>query len=358
MDIAKLADIFELRQARINTRIIELIAGRIKDIDNIDIISRLSTYTQDINSIARELSKTVSSEEIYELYMQIAKEEYSRNEIFYHGKQKPLEDNPQLMQLIQNQAKITADTMQNLSNTTTVGIIRGKQFLPIADAYKNMVDEAVQAVYEGAESYTTAKRRILKDLGNGLKVEYESGYRRRLDSSARQNVLDGVKQLTLLASEQMGDEFGADGFEISAHAQCAPDHLPYQGRQYTKKQFEQLQSRLDRPFMAYNCTHTVYPIILGISEPTHGKTELAEIERSNKQAQEYQGKSYTPYEATQMQRKIETQIRYINDDIAVAKAGGDKEMQSDAEKKRKQLTAEYAKFSKDMGLETQYSRLR
>lgn len=357
MDIEKLALIFELRQAKINTRIIEMIAKKISTEESIDTLRKLSTYTQDINSIARELNKTVSQDEIYDLYMQIAKEEYDRTEVFYDGKQKPLKDNKKLLQLIQNQAAITFETMQNLSNTTTVGLIRNGEFLPIGKAYKSLIDESIQAVYQGTESYTAAKRRILKELGEGLKVEYESGYRRRLDSSARQNILDGTKQLTLLASEQMGDEFGANGFEISAHAQCAPDHLPYQGRQYTKKQFEQLQKRLDRPFMEWNCTHTVYPIVLGISEPTHSEKQLAEIQRNNNKTKEYQGKKYTPYEATQMQRKIETEIRYTNDAVSVAKNGKDKEMQAEAERKRKQLVDEYGKFSKEFGLETQYARV-
>lgn len=358
MDINKLALIFELRQGEINSRIISMIAKRIGDADNIDQLRKLSTYTQDINSIARELNKTVSSEEIYNLYMQIAREEYDRNEIFYKGKQIPLVKNKKLMQLIENQATLTAGTMKNLSNTSTVGLKLGKQFMPVADAYKKLVDESIQSVYQGVDSYDGTKKRILKSLGDGLKVQYESGYTRRLDTSARQNILDGVKALTLSASEQMGDEFGADGFEISAHAQCAPDHLPYQGKQYTKKQFEQLQKRLDRPFMEWNCTHTVYPIILGISEPTHNDKQLAEIQKSNKVTKEYQGKKYTPYEATQMQRKIETEIRYTNDTISVAKSGKDKEMQAEAKRKRKQLVDEYGKFSKEFGLETQYARLR
>ena len=358
MDIEKLALIFELRQAKINTRIIEMIASRISTEESIETLRKLSTYTQDINSIARELNKTVSSDEIYDLYLQIAQEEYDRTEIFYDGKQKPLKQNKKLMQLIENQALITFETMQNLSNTTTVGLIRNGEFLPIAKAYKSLVDESIQAVYQGTESYTAAKRRILKELGEGLKVEYESGYKRRLDTAARQNILDGTKQLTLLASEQMGEEFGADGVEISAHSQCAPDHLPYQGRQYTKKQFEALQNKLKRPIGAWNCTHTAYPIILGVSEPVYDKAELNEITKTNNAAKDYQGADYTPYEATQMQRKIETKIRYINDDITVAKAGKDDALLADAEKKRRQLLKEYKDFSEHFGLEVQYQRLK
>jgi hypothetical protein len=360
VDINKLSQIFEARQANINKQVITKIAENIKNIGEADInkLKRISVYTKDLNDIARELSKTAKPDEIYDLYMQIAKEEYDRYDKFYSGKRKPLQQDKKLMQLIENQAKITAGSMRNLSNTTTVGLIMGKQFVPLDKAYKLLVDEAVQAVYQGADAYGSAKHKILKQIGKGTRVQYESGITRRLDTAARQNILDGVKALTLEASKQMGDEFGADGYEISAHLQCAPDHLPYQGKQYSIKEFEDLQNSLDRPFMEYNCTHTVYPIILGISSPTHSKSELSRITADNKSKQGYQGKDYTPYEATQMQRKIETEVRYIDDALSVAKAGGDKELQSESEKKRKQLVNEYRKFSKQMGLETQYARFR
>ncbi len=59
---------------------------------------------------------------------------------------------------------------------------------------------------------------------------------------------------------------GADGIEISAHVLCAEDHLPYQGKQYSNKDFERIQASLDRPFGQWNCKHTMYPIILGVSD--------------------------------------------------------------------------------------------
>lgn len=37
-----------------------------------------------------------------------------------------------------------------------------------------------------------------------------------------------------------GESFGADGIEISAH-------LPYQGKQFSNEEFEQLQQILKRP---------------------------------------------------------------------------------------------------------------
>ena len=65
------------------------------------------------------------------------------------------------------------------------------------------------------------------------KVRYASGLTRRLDTAARQNVLDGFRALMQRTRDETGKAFGADGVEISAHMLCAEDHLPYQGRQFS-----------------------------------------------------------------------------------------------------------------------------
>lgn len=103
-------------------------------------------------------------------------------------------------------------------------------------------------------------------------------YTRRIDSAARQNVLDGISYIAQETAKSNGEKFGADGYEISAHATCAPDHLPYQGKQYTKAQFDKLQAGLKRPIGQWNCRHLIYPIILGVSAPAYSDEELKEFE--------------------------------------------------------------------------------
>lgn len=69
------------------------------------------------------------------------------------------------------------------------------------------------------------------------------------------NVLDGIRAVNQDIMRQVGKEFRTDGIEISAHALCAEDHLPYQGTQMSEKEFERLQNRLDRPFGMWNYRH-------------------------------------------------------------------------------------------------------
>ncbi len=70
------------------------------------------------------------------------------------------------------------------------------------------------------------------------------------------------------------DALGCDGWEISAHAACAPDHEPIQGRQYGDAEFEKLNNSLQRRIGHLNCGHTANPIILGVNAPQYTEAQL------------------------------------------------------------------------------------
>ncbi len=100
--------------------------------------------------------------------------------------------------------------------------------------------------------------------------------------------------------------------KLSAHAPCAPDHLPYQGLQYSKAEYEDLQASLTRPIGEWNCRHVAYPIVLGVSGTANSKEELAEMERYSNEKIEIDGHEYTRYECTQLQRKLDMEMRKAN----------------------------------------------
>ena len=85
---------------------------------------------------------------------------------------------------------------------------------------------------------------------------------------------------------------------------------------------------------------------------------MEEFERESNSKVEYQGKTYTKYEATQVQRKLETSIRQQKDLQIIAKASGDKETIANAQKNITDLTREYKNFSEVAGLDTKMNRLR
>jgi hypothetical protein len=236
-------------------------------------------------------------------------------------------------------------------------------YKPLTDVYNEVIDEAVYNVSIGVKDYQSAMRNTIKQLADsGVKIHeeklgYENGYNRRLDSSIRQDILTGLRQINLDIQEQIGEELGADGVEISAHSPCAEDHLHIQGQQFTKKQFERINGDLERPIGEYNCRHFVFSIILGVQTPSYSKKMLRNFRNESLAKVNYNGKTYTKYEATQVQRQLETAIRKQKDRQIIARSSGDKEEIGIAQQKISQLTTEYNKFSKTAGLDTYKNRL-
>ena len=251
--------------------------------------------------------------------------------------------------LLKAQLRITAQAFRNLSQTT----IETKR-------YRKAVDEAISAVQSGVTDYNSAIRRAMKTAAqDGLRVRYpNSGMTRRLDSAIRQNVLDGVRAINNDVLRQLGNEYGADGIEISAHALCATDHLPYQGLQFSNRDFEELQNSLGRPFGAWNCKHTMFPIILGVSAPAHDADELRMYRENSAAEIEIDGRTMSRYEWSQEQRRIETAVRAQKDIAIAAKASGDDVARREAQSKINALQDHYEKVSKAAGLDMQRDRMR
>lgn len=250
--------------------------------------------------------------------------------------------------VLKAQLRLSAQAFKNLSQTTIE-----------TQRYRDAVDVAITSVQSGVTDYNSAIRRAMKAAAkDGLRVKYpNSDMTRRLDSAVRQNVLDGVRAVNNDVLRQLGNEYGADGVEISAHALCATDHLPYQGLQFSNREFEELQNTLDRPFGMWNCKHTIFPIILGVSEPAHDADELRMYRENSNAEIEIGGRKMTRYEWTQEQRRIETAVRAQKDIAIAAKASGDDFARREAQAHINDLQARYDKVSNAAGLDAQHERM-
>ena len=149
---------------------------------------------------------------------------------------------------------------------------------------------------------------------------------------------------------------GANGWEIDAHSNSAPDHEPIQGKQYSDADYEALNNSLIRRIGTLNCGHSAFPIILGVSLPQYSTAELEAMRDDNEKGIEYKGKHYTGYEATQRQRQLEAAIRKQKRRILVDEATGDAEKLETDQIKLQTLRQEYNRFSKAAGLRTQAER--
>lgn len=368
---------FVKRFEEFNTKVLEEFGKTIKKFEKLTPsqahkLAQQMKNGRDIEKILADLERIseLSRKDIEDLLEITAKENIDFANTYYEAKaldKVSYETSKQFQDLVKAVEKTTKGEFTNLSKTTALKLLKDNGnplYLDIKKAYNKVIDRCVLAVATGQTNYQKAMYDTIKQLSSSgvKKIFYDNegkrAYARRLDSSVRMNILDGVRQVNIGIQEQVGKEFGSNGVEISAHGLCAPDHINIQGRQYSKKEFKKLNSTLTRPIGELNCTHFVFSIVLGISSPNYTKKQLEEFERESNSKVEYQGKTYTKYEATQVQRKLETSIRQQKDLQIIAKASGDKETIANVQKNITDLTREYKNFSEVAGLDTKMNRLR
>lgn len=267
----------------------------------------------------------------------------------------PLEENTQLQKLISAQIAETAGKCENLTNTMGFAdhdFLGRVYYLSMTDMYRREMDSAHMKVTTGATDYMTAIRQAYNKLAaSGVRtIDYESGRSDRIEVAARRAILTSVAHVTHRISEQNGEELGADGWEMSAHSGSRPSHAVYQGRQYTQEQYE----RIIKPLISEpNCRHDVFPIILGVSEPTYTEEELQNIDQP---PFTYEGRTYTAYEASQQMRKMERAMRKQKDRCIVADAAGDEEAFATASIRLNRQKYIYEDFCKAADSYTEYER--
>ena len=329
---------------------------------SINRLVQLKRMNANLDAIKKELARLaeISAEDLLRIF-EAAQETDARFMAKQFGNEfrKSILENEILKQILNAQLEITLGEMINLSRTTI-----------LADAYRNAIDKAIQAVQMGIEDYNSATRRALKEAAEsaihvpiGRTGTYEKRmrygkYSRRLDSAVRQNVLDGVRALSNKTLEQLGREFGADGVEISAHRLCASDHLLYQGKQYSREAFERIQKGLKRPFGMWNCKHSMHPILLDISAPAYTDEELEEYRKYSEEKITIDGITLSRYEWTQQQRMIETAVRRQKDVSIAAMAAGNGPLRRDAQRNINALMDRYDKICEAAGIGTEYGRMR
>ncbi|MEG0935557.1 MAG: phage minor capsid protein [Clostridia bacterium] len=346
---------FEARMRAVNARYLEKIGQHLRDIGRMRAsdISRLTEMKRmgaDVDQLKRAIAKEMNASEqaVEAAFLKVAEDDYQFAEKYYaEGRQMPIRQNKALMRAVRAQARITAREMANLSRTTVV-----------SGAYQHAIDMAIAQVHAGVVDYHGAIRQSLVQAAQeGARVRYESGLTRRLDSAVRQNVLGGVRQINLDVARQTGKAFHADGVEISAHALCAEDHLPYQGRQFSKKEFALLQATIKRPIGLWDCRHMAFPILLGLSPPTYSQDQLDNMAKNSREMIAIDGEVKTRYEWTQAQRRLETAVRYQKDIAVIARASGDDHLRRLAQANIDKMDKRYRRISGAAGIPTQRERM-
>jgi len=269
----------------------------------------------------------------------------------------PFAQNESLQQIVSAAVKLAQDDFTNI--TQTIGMVDPfGNALPLQDAYRNCTDFAFKQVITGAASYTEAVRQATRNLSDKrLRViDYQSGVHTSLEAAVRRNIMGGLGLMQEQISQTVYEQLGCDGWEITAHANSAPDHEPIQGKQYPDEEYQRLNNALQRRIGTLNCGHAAFPIILGVNSPQYTADELEKFREDNEKGVTVDGVHYTGYQATQMQRKLERAIRRQKYRIMVDEATGDQKKLDQDKTKLTILHQRYREFSKAAGLRTQYER--
>lgn len=388
--INKLVQPIADRQEKINTFVISTIATKVREIgelspSDINKLKILTSVGADIKQINAELAKlsNVQIRDIKTIIRNVAIDSHLDAKPLYDYRHKsfiPYEKNAKLQQLVNAIGNITANEYTNLSNSKAVGfLIRDFQnptklkFQSIGATYKSIIDEAIQASVSNVLDYRVAIRRALKQLANSgiRRIYWDSGYTQRLDTAVRRNVLEGIRAIQQAIEDENGKRINATGKELSVHANCALDHEPFQGHQFTNEEFDKLQSNedfidvdnvhfaaVDRVIGQFNCRHIAKSIIVGVSKPRYTQKQLTEIIKKNHEGYILpNGKRISLYECTQLQRQMETKIRYAKDEQIVMQKAGDIKAAKLARQKVLKYAKEYQIFSKNCGLPMSKDRI-
>lgn len=342
-------------------------------------------YGGDYDKIVNKLAEIteLNVKDIYKIFDEVAKNDYNFAKQFYDYRGMkfiPYEENIALQQQVRAIANITVGEYRNLTRSLAfTKRVNGRiVYTDLARTYQDTLDKAVLSIVQGKNTFQEQMYSTIKELANsGIKsVNYGTNRSMRLDSAVRMQMKGALRNLHNEIQEQVGQEFNADGVEISTHLNPAPDHAEVQGRQFSNEEFNKFQNDIDavdytgklfpaefdghdrRSISEYNCYHYTFSIVLGVSEPEYSDKQLQEIIDKNNKGFELDGKHYSMYDGEQLQRKLELEIRKAKDTQIMAKASGNNELIDESQQKITQLTRKYKELSDISGLPTKMQRLR
>ena len=280
------------------------------------------------NDVVKLLAKYTGKSEtaIRKLLLQAATEAMEREDaIYYHYDMEPppFEENAALNNLLDAGARQTCGTWQNLT-ATTANTVTG--------AFERTLDAAWLKVGTGAFDYKTAVKQAVDSLADDMPmVTYPSGHTDSIEVAARRAILTGVNQTTGKLQVARMDEMGCEFVETTAHGGARPSHAEWQGRRFHRGGAVDYKGRHYPDFEAatgygtgaglcgWNCRHTFFAVFPELGDPPQWTQE--QLRELNARDIEWNGKKYTAYEISQMQRARERNVRrwkkrYLAEDAA------------------------------------------
>ena len=357
--------------------IISDIARRIAKVGNLTDSAKLETIRANEIGISLNLIKEkikeisdMTEEKVNEIFNDISIYSIAKENELYSAaglNTVKVTENVALANIIESAIKQTSGELYNL--TQSMGFaqkVNGKVvYKPIVKYYHDAMDLAVMQIKSGSTNYNTAIKQAVNRLcESGIRsVDYESGVANRIDVAVRRAVLTGSNQMSQKLTLEGMKETGNDFVETTAHIGARPSHALWQGKVFCYSG----NSKEYPPFIestgygtgpglgGWNCRHSFYPFIPGISTRAYTDEDLENIDPP---PFTYNGTEYTYYEASQHQRLIERNIRKTKTQLIGYKAAGLTEEFTNTSIKLKQQEKYYREFSKVAEIPMEKDRLQ
>ena len=329
----QMPDAFVQLWQQVEEQILQDVARRIGKMDKVTATAnwQLWRYQQTEalrNDVVKLLAKCTGKSEtaIRKLLLQAATEAMEREDaIYYHYGMEPtpFEESAALNNLLDAGARQTCGTWQNIT-ATTANTVTG--------AFERTLDAAWLKVSTGAFDYKAAVKQAVDSLADDMPmVTYPSGHKDSIEVAARRAVLTGVNQTTGKLQVARMDEMGCEFVETTAHGGARPSHAEWQGRRFHRGGAVDYKGRHYPDFEAatgygtgaglcgWNCRHTFFAVFPELGDPPQWTQE--QLRELNARDIEWNGKKYTAYEISQMQRAQERNVRrwkkrYLAEDAA------------------------------------------
>ena len=326
----------------------------------------LGHSTEDVENIIRS-AVGGDHADTFRLYDEVIETEYVRSKAVYdqvNAHFTPYEQNDELQQMTNALIRRSTDELFNISKSLGFMVNMGKGrkvFTPLSEIYNGYLDNAITMMASGDFDYNTLIRKVVGEMTvSGLRsVDNDSGRSSRVDVAVRRALLTGMGQLIGHISEMNARRLGTDQFEIDWHPGARPDHAVWQGRVWRKEQLYSVCGLGTGPgLLGWNCRHTYYPFIPGVSVRNYSDEWLEAKAREEAEKKLFRGKEYNLYEATQKQRQMETAMRAQRQKAVLLKEGkANPDDILNARCKYQAMLDEYKEFSRKFGIPKQRERI-
>ncbi len=361
-------------------RFLDADAAQQTAIDKIRMLQRRGYSLKDIEDYIKKFTGWTDAE-----YDRVMKDAVDRNQRYFDYVISKADIVADTFDSAAMQAEVDAITRQthgelvNITRSLGFSIRRGAQvtFLPLANAYQRVLDDAAIKVLSGGESYGSAIQSAINELTeSGVRtVTYErvdrNGNTRvrsdHLDVAVRRAVFTGITQISGKYSDALMEQTETPYIEVTAHRGARDveragipwaSHKKWQGKVYSKNSGDIYPSVYDVCGLGQvdglegaNCRHLHYPWFEGISERTYTDEDLENIDPP---PFTYQGREYSAYQATQKMRQIERTIRKVKRQRDGYEKGTDEYKALNA--RVRTLFQQYSEFSKLSGNPKQVGR--